>query len=185
MKDNEVGITAIKLIFIMILIIIIILSGIVLAKRLWSETTQKDIKTDLLYMQAKCKVIYDKHIINEEEALIGEKIEEYKENEEINEIITSDGEWYKLNQENLNSIGAYYLNEEDGYIVNYETEEIIYTIGIEENGKVFYKLSDILEPKKEENNEEEQNEVNDENTEIDENNKEQEIEESTTVEQQN
>ena len=181
MKDNEVGITAIKLIFIMILIIIIILSGIVLAKKLWSETTQKDIKTDLLYMQAKCKVIYDKHIINEEEALIGEKIEEYKENEEINEIITSDGEWYKLNQENLNSIGAYYLNAEDGYIVNYETEEIIYTIGIEENGKIFYKLSDILEPKIEEKNEEEQNEEM-ENPETEEIVEEQKTEENSTTE---
>lgn len=148
MKNNEIGMAVIKLIFMMILIIIIILSATVLGKKLWKESNTKDLKTDLLYIQAKCKVIYDKHILNEEEKLIGEKISEYSENEEINNII-SNGEWYKLNQENLKEIGAEHLKEKDGYIVNYETEEVIYASGIKEGENTFYKLSDIIKTKKE------------------------------------
>lgn len=170
MKNNELGISAIKLIFTMIIIIAVIVGGIILVKKFLNENTKKDIETDLLYIQAKCKVIYDKHIINEEEQLIGEKIEEYIENEEINNILKeTDKEWYKLNQDDLDRIGAGYLKEENGYIINYDTDEIIYAAGIEKNDHIFYKLSDILN---EEENTIEQEETNANYEIVDENNEE-------------
>ena len=174
MKNNEIGIVAIKLILTIILIIAIIFGGTILVKKLLSENNEKDIKTDLLYIQAKCKVIYDKHIINSEEQLIGEKITEYPENETIDEIIKStESEWYKLKQEDLESIGEGHLKEEEGYIVNYETEEVIYVSGISHDEEVVYKLSDILKEKEQgqESNEVTTNEEQEDNEE--ENNQEQ------------
>lgn len=166
MRDNENGRTIFKLIAILVLIIIIILGGLVLLQKLWKVNNDKDIRTDLLYIQAKCKVIYDKHIINAEEPLIGEKINEFQDNEEINKIIVdSEKDWYILSQDDLNNIGADYLKSDNGYIVNYETEEIIYVEGFKEEEKTLYKLSDILEPK----NEETENNSNDESVETEKN----------------
>lgn len=166
MKDNEVGRIAIKLIFAIILIIIFFTGGTLVVKKLWKDNNEKDIKTDLLYIQSKCKIIYDKHIINKEEPLIGEKINQYIENEKINEIINeSDKEWYKLKQEDLNKIGEGHLKEEDGYIVNYETEEIIYATGIKKKDKIVYKLSEIISEEKETEENEEESIIEEENNE--------------------
>lgn len=181
MKNNEVGRSLIKLIFIIVILSLIVIGGIILAKRVWKKSNEKDIKTDLLYIQAKCKVIYDKHIVNGEESLIGEKIEEYSENEKVNEFIkNSEEEWYKLKQSDLEQIGLGYLKEENGYLINYKTEEVIYGTGVEEKNGVFYKLSDILrgyiETEEENNSVNEQS--NDNNT-TEESNEENNLEQDT------
>ena len=80
MTNEEYGITAIKLIF-TIIILAVIISGIVfIVKKLWQDTSVKDIGTDLLYIKAKCKIIHDKNIIDKNEKLLGENIKEYNEN---------------------------------------------------------------------------------------------------------
>lgn len=160
MINNNEGLTTIKLILIIMILIAICVIGVFTFGGLWKKNNKKDIKTDLLYIQAKCKVLYDKHIVDNNQSLIGEKISEYTENEEINNVIKENQNdmWYKLNQDDLNNLSADYLDANDGYIVNYESEEIIYIKGIIEEKRTYYKLSDLInneEENIEENNEEE------------------------------
>lgn len=175
---REYGITTIKLILIIVLIIIIFCGGFFLLHKLWKVHNIKNLKTDLLYIQAKGKVIKDKHILNENDELMGEKIEEYPENEEVNKIISESDKWYELDQKDLEQMGKGNLKSEDGYIINYDTEDVIYAKGIKEGNNTFYKLSDIIkqesidENKKEENkqdnkekNEEIQDDIVDDNEE--------------------
>lgn len=165
MTNEELGISAIKLIFTIIILAIIISGIIFVVKRLWQDNSIKDIGTDLLYIKAKCKIIHDKNIIDPNEQLLGEKITEYAESEEINKIISQSDKWYKLGQSDLENIGLGNLKAEDGYIVNYEEEDVIYAKGIEENEKTYYKLSDLeahqeeeaLEDKTQENEQQTQN----------------------------
>lgn len=160
MANREKGISAIKLIF-MVLILAVIIAGIVfVVKRLWQDNSVKDIGTDLLYIKAKCKIIHDKNIIDSNEQLLGQKITEYTENGEVNGIISQNDKWYKLSQGDLEKIGIGELKEEDGYLVNYEEEDVIYAKGILENEQTYYKLSDLerVREEKEKQKEEEEKE---------------------------
>ena len=156
MINEEYGRSAIKLIF-TILILAIVITGIVfMAQRLWKDTSVKDIETDLLDIKAKCKIIRGKNIMDSNEQLLGENITEYPENEDVNEIISKSDDWYKLRQEDLEAIGVGNLKSEDGYLVNYEEEDIIYAKGIERDKQIYYRLSD-LQRLEEESEQEEQN----------------------------
>ena len=156
MTNEEYGITAIKLIF-TIIILAVIISGIVfIVKKLWQDTSVKDIGTDLLYIKAKFKIIHDKNIIDKNEKLLGESIKEYNENEKINEIVSQSDKWYRLSQQDLETIGLGDLKSEDGYLVNYEEEDVIYAKGIQENEQIYYKLSELEEQRKEKEKKEEQ-----------------------------
>lgn len=142
-KNNECGRVFIKFIF-MTLILILVITGIVfVVKKQLEDNSIKDVRTDLMYIQVKCKAMQDKHIIDANEQLLGESINEYAENEEVNEIVSKSDKWYKLSQEDLERIGLGNLKAKDGYLVNYEENDVIYAKGIliEENN--YYKLSDL------------------------------------------
>lgn len=149
---NENGMTPIKLIFTVIILVAIIVCAVFVAKRLWDDNSVTDIKTDLLYVQAKTKGIHDKSLVDSNQQLLGEEINEFVDNKTIHDIVSQEDKWYKLSQDDLNQMGLGNLNAADGYIVNYETEEVIYVRGIEEDKQTYYKLSDVVE-------QEEQNEV--------------------------
>lgn len=155
MTNEEKGITAIKLIFTIIILAVVIAGIVFIVKRLWQDNSIKDIETDLLYIKAKCKIIHDRNIIDKNEQLLGENITEYTENEEINAIVSQSNKWYRLSQGDLEAIGIGSLKSEDGYLVNYEENDIIYAKGIEENEQIYYKLSD-LEAQREKEKAEEQ-----------------------------
>ena len=143
MINGEKGISTIKLIFTIFILALVIAGIVFIVKRLWQDTSVKNIGTDLLYIKAKCKIIHDKNIIDPNEQLLGENITEYAENEEVNIIVSQSDKWYKLKQEDLETIGAGDLKSEDGYLVNYEEEDVIYAKGIIENEQTYYKLSDL------------------------------------------
>lgn len=153
MRNEEYGRSAIKLIFTVLILAVVIAGIIFIAKKLWEDTSVKDIGTDLLYIKAKCKIIHDKSIIDANEQLLGENITEYTENEEINEIISQSDKWYKLSQADLESLGLNDSKAEDGYLVNYEEEDIIYAKGIEKGKEIYYKLSDLEKAQAEEEEE--------------------------------
>lgn len=160
MANREKGISAIKLIF-MVLILAVIIAGIVfVVKRLWQDNSVKDIGTDLLYIKAKCKIIHDKNIIDSNEQLLGQKITEYTENGEVNGIISQNDKWYKLSQGDLEKIGIGELKEEDGYLVNYEEEDVIFAKGILENEQTYYKLSDLERVREEKEKEKQEKQAN-------------------------
>lgn len=142
---NENGMTPIKLIFTVIILVVIIVCVVLVAKRLWDDNSVTDIKTDLLYVQAKSKGIHDKSLVDSNQKLLGEEINEFADNQTIHDIVSQEDKWYKLSQDDLNQIGLGNLNADDGYIVNYEKEEVIYVRGIEENNQTYYKLSDVVE----------------------------------------
>ncbi len=149
MTNEEYGITAIKLIF-TVIILAVIISGIVfIVKKLWQDNNVKDIETDLLYIKAKCKIIHDKNIIDKNEQLLGENIKEYSANEKINEIVSQSQKWYRLSQGDLEAIGLGDLKYEDGYLINYDEEDVIYAKGIEENEQIYYKLSELEKQRRE------------------------------------
>ena len=160
MANREKGISAIKLIF-MVLILAVIIAGIVfVVKRLWQDNSVKDIGTDLLYIKAKCKIIHDKNIIDSNEQLLGQKITEYTENGEVNGIISQNDKWYKLSQGDLEKIGIGELKEEDGYLVNYEEEDVIFAKEILENEQTYYKLSDLERVREEKEKEKQEKQAN-------------------------
>lgn len=146
---NEAGISAIKLIFTVIILIAIFVVAIFVIEKLIQSSNVTNIKTDLLYIQAKCKVIHDKKVVDDNQTLLGEEINELQENEEINQIISGEDKWYRLSQDDLNQLGVGYLKEEEGFIVNYETEEVLYTKGVQEGEETYYKLSDMVENEQE------------------------------------
>lgn len=164
MKNEEYGRSAIKLIFTVIILAVVITVIIFIVKKLWQDTSVKDIGTDLLYIKAKCKIIYDKNIIDANEQLLGENITEYTENEEIHNIVSQSNKWYKLSQQDLENLGLSDLKAEDGYLVNYEEQDIIYAKGIEKDKEIYYRLSELekVEEQKENTNTEEEPVVNEE-----------------------
>lgn len=143
MKNEEYGISAIKLIFTVVILALIITGIVFVVQKLWHDNNVNDIETYLLSIQGKCKGIYGKNVVDSNNQLLGEKITEYKENEEINNIISQSDKWYKLSQQDLETIGEGKLKAEDGILVNYEENDIIYLKGIKKDDNIFYRLSDL------------------------------------------
>lgn len=166
MGNRENGRSAIKLIFTVTILVAIITGMSFTVKRLWQDTSVKDIGTDLLYIKTRCKIIHDKNIIDANEQLLGENITEYTENEVVNEIVSQSNKWYKLSQEDLEKIGLEELKAEDGYLVNYEEQDIIYVKGIERDKEIYYKLSDLEKIEEEEEKKKEQEKEEKTNTEV-------------------
>ena len=176
MRNNEYGLTAIKLIFTVIVLFAIIVAAVFVVGKLIESSHVTDIKTDLLYIQAKCKVIHDKKIVDINQGLLGEEINEFSGNDIINGIVSGEEKWYKLSQQDLEQIGVGYLDAEEGFIVNYDIEEVIYAKGIKEKEEIYYKLSDMVKQDEEEENQELQQPIKDI--------EEEEVTENTTEEQE-
>lgn len=143
-----------------IVIIILIISGIThYVKDEMQEGKIQNYETDMLLIQGKVKVLSQESTIKKNEELLkGKKVEENLEDEEIKSLlennIISQGEekfskYYILEQENINEIGLNNVELDKGhYIVNYATYEIIYSKGINIEGNIYYKLSEIQEQTK-------------------------------------
>lgn len=156
MRNEEYGRSAIKLIFTIIILALVIAGIIFTVKRLWQDTSVKDVETDLLSIQAKCKGIYVNNKMDSNKQLLGEKVVDYSENEEVNNIVSQSDKWYKLGQQDLETMGLTTLKAEDGYLVNYEEEDIIYAKGIERDNEIYYKLSELQKVQEQEEQEEQQ-----------------------------
>lgn len=146
---NEKGITAIKLVF---LILILIILGIILiysAKKTIKNIKLENMKTNMFQIQAQVKEISEKNKFNQAD-YIGTKLsnEDYINIESlIGDIEYEIEDFYILSQEDLNQMGLknIFSDEKNGFfIVNYKTYEVIHTKGIlEEDGIIYNKLSDI------------------------------------------
>ena len=105
-----------------------------------------------------------------EELLKGRKVEEAIEEEQIKKLLenniisqeeTSFSKYYIFEQSHLDEMGLDNIKLKEGYfIVNYDTYEIIYSNGIKVGKDTYYKLSELKEiNKQEENIEEPVNEI--------------------------
>ena len=141
---------------IMIILIIIVTSiGIVnFLKKEYSTEQIKSVKTDMLLIEGKIKIITEKVKIKEKDATyIGEKLTQESERPEIKELQekgiidleSKEYNYYALDKKNLEEIGLDNINLDDGYyIVEYNNSDVIYSKGVlDKDGKIYYKLSEI------------------------------------------
>lgn len=107
---------------------------------------QEDIKTEMLQVQAKSKIILERYHVDNNNALKGEKVEDTSLEEKFG--IDNIQNYYKWTKDVLIEVGLNNIILEDNeyYLINYDLEEVIYSNGYKtEDGNIFYKLSDIKE----------------------------------------
>ncbi len=151
---NQKGMGHLMLI-ICIAIIILVVIGIIYILR---ENIQKEkletYQTDMLLIQGKVKVISQEATIQKKEELLkGRKLSDSLEEEQVRKLLdnniiaqeeTSFSKYYILEQSHLEEIGLNNIKLQEGYyIVNYDTDEIIYSNGITIGENTFYKLSEL------------------------------------------
>ena len=120
------------------LVVIVIAIAVVVAVHFikidYKNSSIEDMKTEMLQVQAKAKLEFEKYHINKDNGLKGEKIEnsEYE--------IVEEGNFYKWTKETLEEVGLMQslIKEDEYYLINYDTEEVIY---VAEDEK--HKLSEI------------------------------------------
>lgn len=140
------------IIFIILVIGIIIYGVLKYAKKEVDSEQFETIKTDMLLIEAKTSIVAQKVKIKEKDAkYIGNKIEN-DENEDIKKLeengiieLKKENNYYILDDNNLDELELSVRNQKQGnYIVEYNSNEIIYTSGIKDkDGNILYKLSDI------------------------------------------
>lgn len=161
------------LIFIVLLIMIAVITSMYLLNNRLKSEIVKTYKTDMLLIQGKTKVLSQESIVQKKEDILkGEKIADKLEDEKVKElleknVISQDEEkfakYYIWNKDVLNEVGLSDIKLEIGfYIVNYDTDEIIYSEGIKVDDKIYYKLSEIEKYENEVLNEETREKLNEE-----------------------
>lgn len=143
------------MLIICIAIIILFVLGIIYILR---DTIEKEkietYQTDMLLIQGKVKVISQESTIQKKEELLkGRKLSDSLEEEQIKKLLqnniitqeeTSFSKYYILEKSHLDEMGLSSIEIEEGYyIVNYDTDEIIYSEGITIGQDKFYKLSEL------------------------------------------
>ena len=144
---------------ILISIFVAIITAIVISSKYINkkvnESKDDDIKTDMLVLQAKLKVIKGESEVNKNtDNYLGIKVNE-SNNENIINLLKSINipdeelqDYYILNNKDIELLGIseeIYNKEDSTYIVNYNLTEVIYKAGIFIDGVVKYKLSDLIE----------------------------------------
>lgn len=152
MKSNKYK--TLKLVIIFILIIIIVIFALKYINKMIVEKESNDIKTNMLIIQGKIKLLKGEAEVNKnEDNYVGTKLSD-SDNQEIKQFMQSIGieeskfeSYYILSKEDFEkmAISEEVKNIEDNiYIVNYNDAEVIYTNGILVNDVIKYKLSDII-----------------------------------------
>lgn len=140
---SEKGIALILLIFIVAILAIITVIGARYITEKAEEEKIEDIRTHMLSIQALVKKVKNKHIINEENALLGVKLDlennetGYEVTEDLkNELAQIEGaDLYILTQDDVNNNGLKQIeiNNTEFYVVDYNSEEVYYSLGIDGN----------------------------------------------------
>jgi len=141
--------------FISIVIIILIVGAILYGGYiLIEERNIENYQTDMLMLQGKVKILSQEAIMEKKDELLkGKKVSENIEDENIkrlieNKVISQEEEefekYYIIEPVNLEEMGLSNIAPSEGfYIVNYDTDEIIYSNGIVLGKETYYKLSQI------------------------------------------
>lgn len=147
---NEKGIALIGLLLVVIIITIVIFFGMRYLKEYVNNQKNEDIKANMLAIQTVITNVKNKHTVDEtNNILVGTKLDlennetEYTISDEFKNVLLSleNAELYILNTEELNNLGVKNIevNNTDFYVVDYNSEEILYSLGV--NG--VYKLSEM------------------------------------------
>ena len=138
MKNNK-GITLIALIIMVILLAILSMVTVKMGVSITGSAKFESIETNLLLIQGKVKKMSQDLVLGEIDT------SDLKGTPQGGEDYEGDYEgWYLLSQEDLNEMGVTKAKAEDGYYVNYATDDVAYAKGISLDGVTFKYLSDIL-----------------------------------------
>lgn len=167
-KENGMG--HIALIIWILIIILLVAGGIYLGIKLIKDNIIENLTTDMLLVQGKIRVIGEENSMNSEEhELQGKKVADNLEDEIIKsllekEVIKQDEEdfdkYYIIDSETLTNLGLESNLKDEYYIVSYASYEIIYTKGIQIDKEMHYTLTDLLEHKKIQENNKQDEELN-------------------------
>ncbi len=140
----QTGKSLIKFIVIIAILMGIILWGIQIIVKEADKKELETIHTNMLQVQAKAKVVFEKYHVDNANGLKGRKIENNSELESFG--INDDGNYYVWDKEVLNDVGLIEnpLGENDFYIINYDSEEVLFSKGYQtKDGQIYFKLTDI------------------------------------------
>ncbi len=147
---NEKGIALIGLVIVVLLTAVVLFAGTNYLKEYVNNQKNEDIKANMLAIQTVITNVKNKHTVDEtNNILVGTKLDlennetEYTISDEFKNVLLSleNAELYILNTEELNNLGVKNIevNNTAFYVVDYNSEEILYSLGV--NG--VYKLSEM------------------------------------------
>lgn len=149
MKFNQKGITIIALVITIIVLIIITSVTVYSGSSVIKQAKLQTINTNMMLIQAKTKTLAEQAKFNNDTSNYkGVIVSNISGNDYIDKLV-NDGviedtdNSYLLSTEDLQDLGLEKIDIEEGYIVNYDTEEVIYVKGFENDGTTYYKLSDL------------------------------------------
>lgn len=147
---NEKGIALIGLVIVVLLTAVALFAGTNYLKEYVNNQKNEDIKANMLAIQTVITNVKNKHKVDEtNNILVGTKLDlennetGYTISDEFKNVLLSleNAELYILNTEELNNLGVKNIevNNTAFYVVDYNSEEILYSLGV--NG--VYKLSEM------------------------------------------
>ncbi|MCI8352510.1 MAG: hypothetical protein HFJ58_02685 [Clostridia bacterium] len=149
MKRSQKGITIVSLVITIIILLIIGGTTVYIGTSVIKQATLQTVNTNMMLIQAKTKTIAEQaKFNNNQDNYKGTVLSEVSGNKKIDEllevgVIDDASKFYLLSKDDLVSMGLEKIDIEDGYIVNYETEEVIYVRGYENDGITYHKLTDM------------------------------------------
>lgn len=155
-NKNNKGITLVSLVITIIILIIITSVTIYTGNNVIKQVTLQNVNTDMMLIKAKVKTIAEQAKFNKDNSNYkGTPLVQVFDNKKIDklvdeEIVEDITKYYLLSKSDLDSMGLEKIDIADGYLVNYENEEVIYVKGFKNGDKVYYKLSDMKDLKVEE-----------------------------------
>ena len=148
---NQKGITLVALIITIIVMLILVTVTIHFGTTLFDASKKEDLKTTMLLIQSKAKIIKEKKDFGDIEELTGITLDsntEYTISQNLQTKLDAieDSSLYILNTEHLNSMGiTEETSHEKFYIVDYNNKEIYYSLGYKDGNNTLYSLSELGE----------------------------------------
>lgn len=153
MNKNSKGITLVSLVITIIILMLITSVTVYTGTNVIKQVTLQNVNTDMMLIKAKVKTMEEQAKFNKDNSNYkGTPLIDVHDNKKIGklvdeEIVEDITKYYLLSKEDLNSMGLEKIDIADGYLVNYESEEIIYVRGLKKDDNMYYKLSDIKDLK--------------------------------------
>ncbi len=146
---NQKGITLVALIITIIVMLILVSVTIHFGTTLFDASRKEDLKTSMLLIQSKTKIIKEKKDFGDIENLEGIALEnntEYTISDALSTKISAieNSSLYILNSEHLNNMGiTEETSSKEFYIVDYNSNEIYYSLGYKDGNNTLYSLSEL------------------------------------------
>lgn len=153
MNKNSKGITLVSLVITIIILMLITSVTVYTGTNVIKQVTLQNVNTDMMLIKAKVKTMEEQAKFNKDNSNYkGTPLIDVHDNKKIDklvdeEIVEDITKYYLLSKEDLNSMGLEKIDIADGYLVNYESEEIIYVRGLKKDDNTYHKLSDIKDLK--------------------------------------